>query len=461
MELSNSPLRKELDLINLSTEWGRYYSYEATISTEAEDIDVLKVVSFDRIRDYRGACTDEMIIEVRMPSGAYLKRILPFKENLTLTLTQTPIGRITDDDPRTIVVQEFQALLIGKDMSNTLGSNPQTATEDAANLTGLEMVVFQLQDLGWEQVRTEMVGGIAQDTTPFDFLLSLLFNSIKNMDVDEANKIIGVDAIPPSNTVKRSHIMLQHGVPLTKVAGLLQTQLGGIYSAGIGCYRQGPHWYVWPLYDNTRFDTAETTATFVILPDPRFKGTEKTYRVSGNHLIAVITGGCAMEDASEGGLMNDGNAVRFADSDKMMESPVQKGGNKAVAQRTYNNTEYVGVQRRGKTQLSRVVADTSRTNAYNESSKLAARSGAFVRLHWENSLPDWITPGLQCEVAFTVDGSPVFVAGVVVHAHAYSRLAGTGMHQVGHQITTEVVVMVDRNSPEYDNFIESLNNPTE
>ena len=41
MELSNSPLRKELDLINLSTEWGRYYSYEATISTEAEDIDVL------------------------------------------------------------------------------------------------------------------------------------------------------------------------------------------------------------------------------------------------------------------------------------------------------------------------------------------------------------------------------------------------------------------------------------
>lgn len=346
-------------------------------------------------------------------------------------------------------------------MSNTLGSNPQTATEDAANLTGLEMVVFQLQDLGWEQVRTEMVGGIAQDTTPFDFLLSLLFNSIKNMDVDEANKIIGVDAIPPSNTVKRSHIMLQHGVPLTKVAGLLQTQLGGIYSAGIGCYRQGPHWYVWPLYDNTRFDTAETTATFVILPDPRFKGTEKTYRVSGNHLIAVITGGCAMEDASEGGLMNDGNAVRFADSDKMMESPVQKGGNKAVAQRTYNNTEYVGVQRRGKTQVSRVVADTSRTNAYNESSKLAARSGAFVRLHWENSLPDWITPGLQCEVAFTVDGSPVFVAGVVVHAHAYSRLAGTGMHQVGHQITTEVVVMVDRNSPEYDNFIESLNNPTE
>ena len=177
--------------------------------------------------------------------------------------------------------------------------------------------------------------------------------------------------------------------------------------------------------------------------------------------LAVVTGGATMEDGSEGGLMNDGNAVRFADSNAMMESPVEKGGNKAVAKRTYNNTEYVGVQRRSKTQMSRVVGDMSRTNAYNESSKLAARSGAFVRMLWENSLPDWITPGLQCEVGFTVDGSPVFINGVVVHAHAFSRLAGTGLHQVGHQVTTEVVVMVDRNSPEYDNFIESVNNPTE
>lgn len=461
MELTASPLANELNLINQVATWGRYYSYEATITTEAEDIDVLKVVSVDWIRNYRNAVTDEVLLEIAIPSGTYLKRILPFKENLKVTLTQTPIGMISDADPRTITVQEFQAFVISTAAGDTLGSNPQTATEDAANLTGMEKMTFQLQELAWEQIRTEMVGGIPVSTTPFDFLISALFKSIRELDADLANQVLGVNSVPPSNTTKREHILLPHGVPLTQLAGLLQTQLGGIYSAGIGCYLQRSYWYVWPLYDNTRFDVAEKTATFIILPDPRFKGTEKTYRATDRHLVAVITGGVDMIDGSEGALLNQGNAVRFPDSDSMMESFVEKGGNKAVAKRTNNNTEYVGVQRRTGTQMSRVVTDMTKTNPYNESSKLAARSGAYIRLHWENSEPNWITPDLQCEVGFTANGSPVFIPGIVVHAHVYSALAGTGLHQSAHQITTEVIVMVDRNSPEYQAFIESKDNPTQ
>lgn len=461
MELTASPLANELELINQVATWGRYYSYEAVITTESEDIDVLKVVSTDWIRAYRVAVTDEVLLQVAIPSGTYLKRILPFKENLKITLTQTPIGAITDDDPRTIQVQEFQAFVIGTGATDTLGSNPQTATEDAANLTGMEVVTFQLQELAWEQLRTEMVGGVPQATTPYDLLIALLFKSIKELDADLANQVLGVNSVPPNNTTKREHIMIPHGVPLTELAGLLQTQLGGIYSAGMGFYLQRGYWYVWPLYDYTRFDTEERTATFIILPDPRFRGTEKTYRMTERHLTAVITGGVSMEDASEGALLNNGNAVRFPDSNSMMEGFVEKGGNKAVAKRTYNNTEYVGVQRRTGTQMSRVAPDMTKSNPYHEASKLAARNGAYITLHWENSEPNWITPGLQCEVGFTASGAPVFVPGVVVHAHVYSALAGTGLHQSAHQITTEVVVMVDRNSPEYKAFTEAKDNPTQ
>jgi hypothetical protein len=461
MELTQSPLANELTLINQVATWGRYYSYEATITTEAEDLDVLKVVSVDWIRDYRNAVTDEILLQVALPSGEYLKRVLPFKENLRVTLTRTPIGVISDDDPRTITVQEYQAFIIATEMADTLGSNPQTATEDAANLVGFEKITLQLQELAWEQVRTEMVGGIFQRTTPFDLLISLLFNSIKELDVDVESRILGVNSVPPSNTVKRDHILIPHGVPLTSVAGLLQTQLGGIYSAGMGCYLQGGYWHVWPLYDNKRFDVATRTATFIILPDPRLRGTEKTYRATDRHLVAVITGGVDMVDNSESALLNHGNAVRFPDSNSMMESFVEKGGNKAVAKRTNNNTEYTGVQRRTGTQMSRVVGDMTKTNSYHESSKLAGRSGAFIRLHWENSEPSWITPDLQCEVGFTANGTPAFMPGIVVHAHVYSALAGTGLHQSAHQITTEVIVMVDRNSPEYQAFIEAKDNPTE
>lgn len=455
MELTASPLSYELDLINQSNTWGFYYMYEAFFTTEKEDLDVLKVVSVDWIRDYRNAATDEVIATVAMPSGTYLKRILPFKENLKLTLTKTPIGRTSADDPREITVQEFRCFIINANDSKSIGADPATSNEDASNLVGMELIQIQLQELVWEQIRTEMVGGVPQHSTPFDLLIALLWNSINGLDADMANMILGVNSVPPSNKTKRSQFLIPHGVPLTALATLLQTQLGGIYNAGIGCYLQRGYWNVWPIYDYSRFDEVDFTATFIILPDPRLKGTEKTYRVTERQLVAIITGGVSKIDPSEGELLNKGNAVRYNDPTAMMESFVEVKNNKAVAKRTYNNSEYVGVQRRDDSTMSRVTTDMSKTNSYNEASKLAARNGAYFQLIWENSNPDYIVPDLQCEIGFTVNGEPVFINGIVVHAHILSALAGTGLHQQAHQIVTEVVVMVDRNSPEYQQFIES------
>lgn len=455
MELHNSPLFYELNLIYRESESARYYSYEAVISTEAEDIDVLKVISVDWIRDYKNAVTDEIMIEVALASGTYLKRIMPFKENLKMVLTKRPIGGGNGD--KDIVVQEFIAILVDQNQKETLGSNPATATEMAANQSDMHKVFFQLQEVVYEQVRTAMVGGVPRRTTPFDLLISLLFNSINDLEVDVENKILGVNAVPPSNTTVREQIIIPHGVPLTDLAGLLQTQLGGIYSAGIGCYLQRNYWHVWPLYDSTRYDIVEKTALFIILPDGKNQGTERTYRKTDRHFVAVITGAVSKVDASEGALLNAGGAVRFADTNNMMESFVETKGNKSVAKRSFNNNEYVGVKRRTPSTMSRVSTKLNHSNPYNEASKLAARAGAFITMAWENSNPDLITPDLQCEIGFTVDGAPKFINGIVVHAHALSALAGKGMHQTAHQITTQVVVMVDRNSPEYQSFIDEQN----
>lgn len=455
MELTASPLVNELNLINASVQKKRYYAYEAVLSNEKEDFDVMKVISIDWVRDYRNAVTDEVIIEVMVLAGQFIHRVLPFKENLTLHLTKIPFGGSTNS--RDIVVQEFRAILLETDQNASLGNTPATATEEAANLSATHQFYLQLQEVVYEQVRTEMVGGIFKKTTPFDLLMSLLFNSINGLNADQENMILGVNSVPPNNTKLRENIVVPHGIPLTDVAGLLQKELGGIYSAGLGFYLQRSYWHVWPLYDFTRYDEVERTALFVILPDPRFRGTEKTYRSTERHFVAVITGGVSKVDTSEGELLNEGGAVRFPDTDKMMESFAEVSGNKAVAKRTYNANEYNAVKRRTDTTMSRVKPKLNHSNPYNEASKLAARAGAFVTLNWQNSDPDLITPDLQCEVAFTVKGSPRFVNGIVVHAHVLSALAGTGLHQQAHQVTTQVVVMLDRNDPDYQAFINEQN----
>lgn len=453
MEAADSPFFYEVTQINQAAPPPTYAMYSASITTEAETVDVLQVVQYDIVRDYRATFGDEMIITVVIPSGTFLKRIQPYQENLKFSLTKTLLGSTASDT--TVTTQEFKAILILTDETNTLGAQPATTSENSANLVGIEMVHLQLQELVFENIRTEMVGGIFKRTTPFDLLISLLFNSIQNQDVDEANKVLGVNQIPPNNTVKRDHIIIPHGTPLSAVGDLLQTQLGGIYSTGLGLYLQKGYWNVWPLYDFTRYDTAERTATFLIIPDPRMKGTEKTYREIENHFIAIITGGVKKIDTTEDTLLNKGNAVRFPDSNAMMESFVTVSGNKAVANRSVNNNEYVAVERRGDTNVSRVTTNLARTNVYNEASRLSARAGAFVQLIWENANPDLIEGGLQCEVGFTVEGEARYVNGVVVHAHVISALAGTGLHQRIHQCTIEVIVMIDRNDPDYDDFIKT------
>lgn len=451
MELSDSPLSIELDLINQSDTGNRYVMYEAVITTENEpEIPTLKVVSMDQIMNYRKAATDEIIIEIAMAAGTFLKRVMPFKENLTISLTKTPVGNFTPDNPREVVVQEFKAFLLTSNQQDTMGNRPAVATEDAANLSGMIVVSFQLQDIVYDQIRSAMVGGVFKMETPFGVLKALLFKTIAELQTDEANLVDAIELMEPNNTTKRDHILVDHGTPLIALADVLQVKLGGIYNSGIGAYLQRGVYSVWGLYDNTRYDEAEKTATFIILPDPRMKGTEKTYRKVGpNHFVAIITGGVTKQDVSEMGLLNQGNAVRFQNTDKAMEGFVETAGNKAVAKRTENANEYKGVERRGDNTMSRVSTDMGYSNAFHEASKLIERNLAFVTLVWENSDPTLIFGGLQCELGYTVDGKPEYVNGVVVHAHAYTALAGTGLHQQVLQTVTEVVIAVDRDDPTY------------
>jgi hypothetical protein len=452
MEFSQTTFGAEYNLIQRE---GRdtYYQYEATFVTDKKELPVLSVVSVDRIRDYRKAVTDEVLIKVAVSWGEYLHNVLPYKENLRMTVVRQAIARSGAFITSARLEQTFIAHLPVEAETGMLSDSPETATQFAADLSGIRIVQVQLAEEAFDRVRSEMVGGAFPDCRPYDILMALLVESMKNMDLDQAVAIKGINAVEPSNQVKRRHTLLPHGTPLVQVADKLQTQYGGIYSTGIGCYLQGGQWYIWPLYNYKRYDEAEYTALFILAPSQRYRGIELTHRVVDKHFVALITGGVKRLDPSEARLLNEGNGTRFANTSTAMDGFFEVSGNKAVAKRTNNANEYEAIHRKGSS-MSRVSEDMATSNAFHEASKLAERNGAYFVMLWENSNPDLITPGLQCEVGFIVNGEPAFVNAVVVHAHAYSALAGTGLHQKVHQTTTEVVVLVDRLSPAYQAYLD-------
>ncbi len=451
MEFSQTTLGVEFDAI---TRQGsrRYYSYEATLVNSQGEVPIMSVISIDWIRDYRKAAGDEVLLRVALPLGQYLNRVLPYKENLKLTLTRTANdfnGSPTSDSN---LEKTYDAFIQVDDETATLGSQPATHNEENADLVGLKQVTLQLQDQAFGQLRSEMVGGSFRDCRPFDVLMALLNHSRQQQSLDLNERVLGIKAIPPNNQVKRSSLILTHGTPLVSVAEKLQTQHGGIYTAGIGCYLQQGYWYVWPLHDYTRFDQAQKTALFILAPSTQRRGIENTYRLVDQHLSVTITGGVQRLDPSEVLLLNEGNGTRFANVDTLLEGFVEVQGNRAVAKRTNNANEYEAIRRQGQS-MSRVVSNPLHTNAFHEASKLTERNGAYISMNWENSDPDLIEPGLQCEVGFMLEDVPCFVNGVVVHVHGYSALSGTGLHQKIHQLTTQVVVMVDRHNPAYQRYL--------
>lgn len=451
MEFTQTTLGNEYRLVELEG-MGRYYTYTAILVTAKEEIEAMSVVSMDWIRDYRNAAGDEMLIQLTVRWGQYLNRILPFKEALKLTLIRTPVdstGALLADP---ILEQTFNAYLQAEAETDSIAHRPETADEESSDLVGLKTFSVQLQDPAFSLIRSEMVGGVFRDSRPFDILISLLNRSIQTMEMDQENAVLGINSIPPNNQTPRTTVILPHGIPLVSVAQKLQRQYGGIYTADIGCYLQKGYWHVWPLYNYKRFDTAEHTASFIIAPSNKMRGVERTYRVVDKHLTVVVTGGIQRVDPSETRLLNEGNATRFVNTENLIEGFFETGGNRAVAKRTNNANEYEAVSRQANP-MSRVTDDMLHSNAFHEASKLVERNGAFFMMAWENSDPDLITPGLQCEVGFMVNDEPAFVNGVVVHAHGYSALAGTGLHQKVHQITTQVVVMVDRHAPAYQQYL--------
>jgi hypothetical protein len=452
MEFQSTPLGAEAELIfNEGSE--AYYTYSATFVTEKGTLEVMSVISVDWIRDYRNAAGDEIQIRLVIPWGHYLHQIAPFKENLKLTIIRTKLTTAGRDPNEPILEQTFDAFLPVESEAALMSSGPEVATEYSADLMGLKTITVQLQDEVFALIRSTLVGGVFRDSIPFEVLISMLHKTAADYQTDIANAVLGVSSIPPNNKTKRGHLVIPHGTPLVALADKLQTQFGGIYTAGIGCYFQKGFWYVWPLYNYKLYDVAERTAMFIIAPSIRTRGIERTWRLVDKNLSILITGGIRREDPSEALLLNLGNGTRFANTEAGMEGFLDISNNKAVAKRTNNANEYDAIKRRGRS-MTRVSQDTTSTNAFQEASKIASRNGAYLTMNWENSNPDLIIPGMQCEIGFLVNNEVKFLNGVVVHCHALSALSGTGLHQKIHQITTEVVVMVDRLSPEYAEFVD-------
>ncbi len=447
MAIEDTSLMREVEAIINSGKSPVSFYWHAEILANEEIIRPLRLLSIDNMRNYDDSYGDEIVVEVLMGAGSFAHDVYPFKHNLQITLFREPIGEVSEDLDVTkdIETQVMRATLVLDENLVLQGNALGTQDKFSADIGYAPLnIKFQLVDLALEQVRMLSVGGAFQDTAPGDVVRYLLTNVSKEIQVDDEHVIQGVEMVEPDNTEAQPHIVIPHGSRFVDAPLYVNDQCSALYSTGFGYYLQKNHWYVYPLYDLTRFDKALKTLTLINVPKNRFPSIERTFRRTANQVIALVTGDVRHQDDTESLQLNQGNGIRFADARLVIDGFGETEGNKTTVLRANNNNEYVTKPRDNKLNNVQLSPNTITSNTFRELSRMARRAGSHVVCLWENSDPGAIYPGMPVKYMYMVGEEVVEANGIVLGAHHHTGTVGPGVTAKRHVTNTGLKLFIER-----------------
>lgn len=452
MAVEHSPLQAEIDLIFENGPNPVHSKWECMVHTPHIRLLPLKLISLDIECDYLNNYSNQIILKLLLPRGAFTHDIMPYKQELMIEVTRNAVGENSDtsEDDETWT-RHYRAIIVNE-ADNAVGTiGPNVQNRETSNISDLLEVEFQLMELALEQLRLLETGGIYRNVIPGDVVRYALTHASKQVDLPAEDAVKGVDIVPYDNQKPHPHIVIPHGTKLQDLATVVQNDWGGIYNTGVGCYLQDGLWYLWPEFNLQRYEKERRTLLLINLPPLRYRGVERTYRVNEFQVIALSTGEAEHVDLSHHRQLNQGNAVRFTHTDQMWEgiNTFEKNfgestkDNRFKIKRADNNSEYRAIERPNY-DVAPVSATRLSNNAFAETSKLATRQGGFLTLVWEHSQPDLIFPGMPTRLQYLRNDEVDEVDGIVVKAHHFVHDNRPGPIQGRHVCNTALTLFIRR-----------------
>lgn len=451
MELRDSPLWQEISSVAFDRKGlPPIYSWKAEFKIGDKTVSPFKVVSLSVIRNFRNNYGDAVVLEIMIAAGDFVYDIFPNRQNLVVTLSKEGRLRETDEPVFSpdIETEQFRAILLDEHSSSMTVEGLLNVAHSRAALNTIDILKIELQllDFALERCRFHTVGGIFMDVVPAEILKYAFTTVSQNMDLDERSIVKGMDMVDSPNTDKYKQVVIPHGTKFFDLPKFVQSRVGGIYPTGLGVYLFRQIWYVYPLYDLTRFDNSIKTLTLINIPKNQLPGIEWTFRKTANQVIALVTGDVKHLDRTEAKIANEGNGVRWLDARRVIDgfADTSAGENKATVMRAENNNEFVIEQR--DSGLNNIVVSPNRVtaNKFAEASMLAQRTGAEIQCLWENSDMGAIFPGMPVKYLYIKDERVHELKGIVLGADHYVQTHGKGITETRHRTDTTLHLFVSR-----------------
>lgn len=434
-----------LQILHYGVGKSRHY---LTVTIRAGELEIvpIKVLTLETVRDYEMGYADEILLEVMLGLGTFNRLLRESKDQLVVTVHMAPVSDRSGgmDLDGTFTQTEYKGILLDGVNAGVDDEMLDGVTTDKLDLGDILSVKFQLLPRAVEQLRAVQVGGVYRNVIPGELIRSQIDLSSQSITVDDNDAIAGVEFTPFNNQVVRDHVVVPHGTSLVDLAGWVQKNGGGVYNAGLGCYLQGNHWYLYPCYNVNRYDECQETLNVINVPPRQLPSVERTYMTGGGSTTILSTGEFHLEDTGEVRQLQSGNGERYIHSEQVYGGGVEVEGNRLTVARGVRGTEAITSERRDGFNRAPINRKRKTSNPFDHYTDTAKGLGVTAALIWENSNPTLLYPGQPVKLSYLKEGKVIELRGVLLHAVHRTALAGQGITSTSHRTDSALTFFLER-----------------
>lgn len=390
-----------------------YYNVRTTVNIRANGkwIKPERIEYLHLARDYgTGALGDIRTLEVLMLLGDYTFNLLPYRDNIMIDITEIPLveGNSARNWERFAGTKRFKAVLDLKGEDNTVLTNKQSAMTNKAQMdqVGMKTVVFTLVDEICYKLMMVTTGLTLRQMTALDMIRYVHKFYFDALFKNSSERIEGESYwLDQANPAVIHQLALPDGIPLKDVCRFIQNDECGVYPTGLGRYIQNKQFYVYPLFDTTRYSKNTKVLNIINMPNDRFKGSEKTFIDTDKSLTIIVTGASTSSDQSTSTKIQDGNGYRFGDLNKLLSTGTIKD-NRMLIDRATNIYEVASENLADGINNMRWASDRFTANPFKQYTTMAQKQGQPLNIEWTRGNVDLLEPGMPVKFQ-TIDGNTV------------------------------------------------------
>lgn len=368
------------------------FSYQFILHTENDDIELSQIISFESLQDYNNNIGDYNLLTFNMVMGTYIKKVYPYRDNLTCTILKT-FNNI-NLKPQSA---EYK-LVIVNDMGTSEDSpHYKNMTEEQLNQSEVKKLEAQVYLIELEALRNSYVDGTYKNVTVQE-LIGFSYAKAKEEITVQGNPLeLKIDIAEPDNDMRYNNLMVPSGVLLQDLPVFLQNGEYGVYNGGCGTYLQKYNnelsTFIYPLYTTKRFENTNDLKLIVYNPgNLKLSTVENTWCQDGDIVKIVAGSGVKVLDKGSSNLLDKGEAIVSSRPEQIFNraSLVDDSGI-SVDNSNQLNINSVTSRKDGISK-SRYVGNES--NMYKQRTQMIKDTMATYQIPWHFSYPEIIYPGM-------------------------------------------------------------------